>query len=102
MSPLFIFTGKSKFQKGSTYSTSQGIERLQCFLLPVENDVIIAYWCCDCWNDLVIHSLTYNHMQTATQKLTSITWGELLKKLWCCVGGRVQQGYLVLLTELIV
>ena len=74
MSPLFIFTGKSKFQKGSTYSTSQGIERLQCFLLPVENDVIIAYWCCDCWNDLVIHNPTYNHMQTATQKLTSITW----------------------------
>ena len=89
MSPLFIFTGKSKFQKGSTYSTSQGIERLHCFLLPVENDVIIAYWCCDCWNDLVIHNPTYNHMQTATQKLTSITWGKLLKKLWCCVGGRV-------------
>ena len=48
MSPLFISTGKSKFQKGSTYSTSQGIEILQCFLLPVENDVIVAYWCW--WN----------------------------------------------------
>ena len=32
------------------------------------------------------------------------TWGEggkFLKKLWCCVSGRVQQGNLVLSTELI-
>ena len=31
-------------------------------------------------------------------------WGEggkFLKKLWCCVSGRVQQGNMVLLTELI-
>ena len=31
-------------------------------------------------------------------------WGEggkFLKKLWCCVSGRVQQGSLVLSTELI-
>ena len=28
-------------------------------------------------------------------------WGTFLKKLWCCVGGRIQQGNLVLVTELI-
>ena len=28
-------------------------------------------------------------------------WSKFLKKLWCCVGGRVQQGNLVLLTELL-
>ena len=28
-------------------------------------------------------------------------WGKFLKKLWCCVGGRIQQGNLVLVTELI-
>ena len=27
--------------------------------------------------------------------------GKFLKELWCCVGGRVQQGYLVLSAELI-
>ena len=27
--------------------------------------------------------------------------GKFLKKLWCCVGGRVKQGNLVLSTELI-
>ena len=27
--------------------------------------------------------------------------GKFLKKLWCCVGGRVQQGNLVLSTDLI-
>ena len=26
--------------------------------------------------------------------------GKLLKKLWCCVDGRVEQGHLVLSTEL--
>ena len=26
--------------------------------------------------------------------------GKFLKKLWCCVGGKVQQGNLVLTTEL--
>ena len=31
---------------------------------------------------------------------TSNEGGKFLKKLWCCVGGRVQQGNLVLSTEL--
>ena len=39
--------------------------------------------------------------ETNSVHLHKNTGGKFLKKLWCCVGGRVKQGNLVLSTELI-